>query len=1566
VSRLSGIPVKTYTVAVILALLALVLSLLLSPFLSRTTLILFIAAVTISAAYGGLWPSLLTVVLSVIFAIYFMPPEGLLAINTEGFIALVIFAIVSATVSVLYERQKRAERGVSEQREALRVTLTSIGDAVITTDTTAAITFLNPVAETLTGWSAAEAKKRDIQTVFNIVNEYTRQPAENPVIKVMASGKVVGLANHTLLIARDGTEYAIDDSAAPIRNAKNQLAGVVLVFRDISERRASETAQQTLIKVSDWLASARNYQNYQEGLSDLAALLGPQLADWYEMAMVENDQLVRKAVAHHDPSQSGLLGQFYAQLPTYWPTIDKPPNRAAALGKQTALNFDSMVESEPDSEMLQRLKTLNPVSRLDVQLYFDDEPLGVLSFYRSGNSKRQPFTPADLEFAEELSRRIASGIDNARLYWKLNQSRRVAEQTADRLARQQAITGALHYATLPIDVAKTIVEQTIAAIDGAYGSLVAVINEREQTLQIIYSAGFGPERMRQYENIPLAADRPLAQMVRDGQPVFIESNADWIRRFPQAGPFLTTESMTVLPLRIDEKIIGCLIVSFNEQQLFPETDRAFLLNLADKCSQALHRVQLYAAEKQAREQIDAIMEGVSDAFYSFDHELRYTYVNSRAAEVVGIPRDQLIGKRLQEIVPPNQSEVFLDHASHSLAERVIVEYEQFSPLRNTWSNVRLYPYAGGLTVFIQDITARKQAEADAHRYALQLKGFVQAGVVGIIFAKADGQITDANDCFLEMIGYSRAELEQGQLNWLALTPPEYSKHDQLAIEQVQKTGKPAPAEKEYIHKDGHRVPVLIGGIPVEDTWISFVLDLTERKRAESRLQALTEASAMLSVSLDYRTTLARVAQTIVPALADWCTIHLKEPDGSVQQVALAHRNPEKIAWGHQIQRDYPDDPSATTGLYQVIRGGQAEFYPEITDEMLVAAAKNDDKLLHLLREIGYSALIIVPLKIQNRVVGAIQLVSTESRQRYTTEDLTLAEDIARRAAVAIDNAQLYSEVYQEREHLQVTLASIGDAVIATDIHGGITFLNRIAENLTGWTHAEAIGQPLNTIFHILNAETQQVVESPIEKVLREGGIANLAEHTVLITKDGMHIPIDDSGAPIRDRNNALIGVILVFRDIRIRREAEKQLETTLQRTSDLYNTSRQIGVAASAADILNALLSSRYLQQTSQAAIIVFNSPWKADDKPSGFEIAASLIDSMPPGFASNRVAADSLLLTLFSAGRTVFVQDAIRDQDYDVRLRTLFVKQSITSFIMLPLWAGGACFGLLALYSGMPYLWSPEDFEHIRIFADQVAIVMDNVRLFDAERIARQEAERANALRLKFLAMISHELRTPLTSIKGFTTSLLAADITWAEHDRHEFISIIDEEADKLTELISQLLDLSQLQAGTLRIRPVVQTIRQITDIATMELTMLTHRHHLTIDLPTDVPPVMADPQRIAQVLTNLVGNAVKYAPEGTAITISAALADNSLQINVSDEGPGIPPEKRQTVFEAFQQLERKALDNQKGAGLGLAICKGLVEAHHGHIWVDDKSETGSTFSFTLPLAQPEEAHSPGLSTPD
>lgn len=377
-------------------------------------------------------------------------------------------------------------------------------------------------------------------------------------------------------------------------------------------------------------------------------------------------------------------------------------------------------------------------------------------------------------------------------------------------------------------------------------------------------------------------------------------------------------------------------------------------------------------------------------------------------------------------------------------------------------------------------------------------------------------------------------------------------------------------------------------------------------------------------------------------------------------------------------------------------------------------------------------------------------------------------------------------IQQERNRFEVTLASIGDAVIATDMDRRVTFINPTAEALTGWRKERAFGHDIAVVFSIVDEQTHDPTPSPVEQILNEGVLVEQTNHILLMPRNGTPRPIDASGAPIRDLDGRIIGAVLVFRDITERQQVERERAVLLRR------------------------------------------------------------------------------------------------------------------------------------------------------------------------EQAARAEAEEANELKLQFMAMISHELRTPLASIKGFATTLLAPDIEWDTASQEQYIEIINQESDRLTALIDQLLDISRLQAGVLWIAPKADRLSQIVEKVEPELKSLANEHRLSLNIPPDLPPVKVDEQRLAQVLTNLVDNASKYAPADSPIAVAAQVTDGFVQIDVIDEGEGIPPEDHASVFEAFRQIHRRP--SQKGAGLGLAISKGLIEAHGGRIWIQENAAPGTTVSFTLPIAEGEE----------
>jgi two-component system sensor histidine kinase KdpD len=293
-----------------------------------------------------------------------------------------------------------------------------------------------------------------------------------------------------------------------------------------------------------------------------------------------------------------------------------------------------------------------------------------------------------------------------------------------------------------------------------------------------------------------------------------------------------------------------------------------------------------------------------------------------------------------------------------------------------------------------------------------------------------------------------------------------------------------------------------------------------------------------------------------------------------------------------------------------------------------------------------------------------------------------------------------------------------------------------------------------------------------------------------------------------------------------------------------------------------------------------------------------------------------------------------------------------IKTVAIFQLVALGNWLGCLLVFYSQETHFEPMELRHIKVLVDQATITLYNLQLLEIEAESRHEAERANEIKTKFLAMISHELRTPLTSIKGFTTTLLADDVVWEPEEQRDFIQTIQQEANRLQELIDHLLDLSRLEAGMLPITQGPHFLQEILEDVLPQFHSLTSGQTLTMHLPANLPPVYGDAKRIAQVLVNLVRNASTYAPQGTEINISASARGGFVQINVNDEGPGILPADHKRVFKAFQRGINVENGPTQGAGLGLAICKGLVEAHGGRIWIKKKANPGTTVSFTIPLA--------------
>jgi two-component system sensor histidine kinase KdpD len=330
------------------------------------------------------------------------------------------------------------------------------------------------------------------------------------------------------------------------------------------------------------------------------------------------------------------------------------------------------------------------------------------------------------------------------------------------------------------------------------------------------------------------------------------------------------------------------------------------------------------------------------------------------------------------------------------------------------------------------------------------------------------------------------------------------------------------------------------------------------------------------------------------------------------------------------------------------------------------------------------------------------------------------------------------------------------------------------------------------------------------------------------------------------------------------------------------------------------------------------------------------------------------------------------KPDDYAQRaiVRSTANKNFVRKYIrMIPLEMGQKVYGVLCLFmEDNPRLLALErnlGAERDRsnpqsaffwTFVEQATSVIERARL-RRESLQIEVMQKTDALRAALLSSISHDLRTPLASIKASASSLLQEDVQWNDEERRSFALAIEREADRLNRLVANLLDMSRIEGGALKPEkewyPIDELIHDV--LGRMQPILLDRV--VQTHLPDDLPPIQLDYLQIEQVLTNLIENAVRYTPSDSPIDLSAHIEGDQMVISVADCGPGIPPADLERVFDKFYRVLGRTAERPTGSGLGLAVSKGLVEAHGGRIWAENREGGGAVFRFTLPFIKKRES---------
>ncbi len=903
----------------------------------------------------------------------------------------------------------------------------------------------------------------------------------------------------------------------------------------------------------------------------------------------------------------------------------------------------------------------------------------------------------------------------------------------------------------------------------------------------------------------------------------------------------------------------------------------------------------------------------------------------------------------------------------------------------------------------------------------QVEGILNDVADGITVLDRDGNLTYANEAAARLLGYPSVE---------ALLKVPYQ-DVMRQFEVLDESGHPVPPD--HLHRRLPNRQVLRGELEStaivryrvlasgEERWstvtarakvddqgefryvVTIIRDITAQKRNEQALRFLAEASATLTRSLDYRVTLQELARLVFPFLADACIIDVVE-NGEVRRMASSHADPARQALIDEL-RAYPPSEDKPHPVFDALREGQSELGANLPDSLLVSIS-HDDRHLAIMRELHPKSYMVVPLLARGRILGTITFWITNSPRRYGSDDLTLAEDLARRAAQAIDNARLFQSEYTARAaadqarlqtaRLQAVTAGLAEALTSRQVADVMTDKGaKVLGAEAGWV---ALVSANSTKLNIIDASG-----SPWENLKPWGFIPieapiPLAEATRTGTPILLRSRGDLERFPALDdllswRHEQALAILPLMAEGRIFGVLGLEFPASRDFTKDdrgLMNTlAQECAQALERARLYEAERAARALTEAhgerlaflAEASRILAKSlnyehtltrlaqlavPELADwcaihiitDDESVQRLSVAHVDENKVQWARelferypfNPDSPSGLAHVLRTGKSELFVDipdamlvEAADDAEHLELLRTV----GLTSAMIVPLLARGRTLGAMTFVTAESRRhYGLADLEFVQDLARRTAVSVDNARLY-------HEAQRAILAREEFISIASHELKTPLTTVKSYAQMLAARLRKPAiDPDRLQYLtSRLEDQILRLETLVIDLLDASRIQQGRLEIclEPVdlVPLTREV--ISRFEdAPERLPEHRLVLDAPETVAGNW-DPARLDQVLTNLVSNALKYSPQGGEIRITLRQHAHDTEIAVSDQGIGIPPEEQGHLFEPFTRTARSG-EVASGQGLGLFITARIVQAHQGTIDIESQPQRGSTFTIHLP----------------
>ena len=754
---------------------------------------------------------------------------------------------------------------------------------------------------------------------------------------------------------------------------------------------------------------------------------------------------------------------------------------------------------------------------------------------------------------------------------------------------------------------------------------------------------------------------------------------------------------------------------------------------------------------------------------------------------------------------------------------------------------------------------------------------------------------------------------------------------------------------------------------------------SEQQLAE--LSTLYQASATMTANLDQNFVLQTVVTEMVRALQiDSCSIFVWDKD---QQTLIPSAYKRQPYWQGETETD-----GAPFGLTRLENLERYPIVRQVIDSQEIGKLRIDQtkaqEEIDLLEAAELKSVMLVPLVRRNGFLGLLALGEMIEPRSYSDTQLRLAQNLAGQAAVAIEHAHLFTQAQSRIEELSTFHDIVLQLNTPLDLSHVLDEITKAALKLMGADnlHIYLYDEESNE-FNFGSALWRDGSRTPAVQKPRATGRGL----TATVVKQAAPIVINDApshpffqseqsrqwgiyaiaGFPLKYGDKVIGAFTATYLHPHTFTEEELLLLNLLAeqaavavRNAELFaDSQRRLRDMSALVDMAKQVTGDLNLESVLQTTVQILRGLMNARastitmlaDEPSELIVRAAVGIDLEFNEAHMKVE-DSISGQVVTTAEMIYIRDTHDDPDF------LFFDEAVRSLFVVPLIVRDEVIGTLTIDSDQPNAFTESDQQLMIIAAAQVSVAIENVRLF-AESEARtqelaaayEELKESDRLKDELVQNVSHELRTPLTFVKGYIDLLMDGEEGLLTEEQQEFLQIVSDKTDDITRIIDDIITLQRINASNLQLETVPMTDILATTVASHRLVAdkkgLKIRTKFVEDKNTFVS---IDRGRINQVLDNLIGNAMKFSPDGGEITIAMSQMDYAVCVSISDQGIGMPREQHERIFERFYQIDGSARRRFGGTGIGLAIVKRIIDAHNGQIWVESEIDEGSSFFFTLP----------------